>query len=86
LVFSKETGANAGGIENRTSWPKIGEITVTEGGGAGFGAVVFGAAGDWAYAGEAGIRKRLSAPIAIGVVSVEYMAPTLSRNARCGSL
>ena len=28
LVFSKEAGANVDGIENRTSWPKIGEITV----------------------------------------------------------
>jgi hypothetical protein len=44
LVFSKEAGANVDGIENRTSWPKIGEITVTEGGTAVFGAAVFGAA------------------------------------------
>jgi hypothetical protein len=73
LVFSKEAAANVGGIENRTSWPKIGEITVTEGGGAVFGAAAFGMAGDWARAGNGDASKMLSAIATIGMVRVEFM-------------
>jgi hypothetical protein len=49
---------------------------VTEGGEAGFGAAVFGAAGDWADAVGAEASKMLSAIITIGVVCVEFMPTT----------